>query len=153
MDNRFVSLGLALLIILFSLFNLLKPGLLRLQTSKSSPVFGLIGGILGAAYNTNGPPIALYGALRGWTPEEFRVNLQGYFLPTGIAIMLGQGIAGLWSGAVFRMYLLALPLMVLAVWAGEIIGRRIPAGKFFGWVYGLVLAAGTILLLKTIGLF
>jgi len=153
MDNRLVSLGLALLIILFSLFNLLKPGLLRLRTSKSAPVFGLIGGILGAAYNTNGPPIALYGALRGWTPDEFRVNLQGYFLPTGIAIMLGQGVAGLWSGPIFRMYLFAFPLMILAVWAGEKIGRRIPAGKFFPWVYGLVLIAGMILLLKTIGLF
>jgi uncharacterized membrane protein YfcA len=107
MDNRLVSLGLALLIILFSLFNLLKPGLLRLRTSKSAPVFGFIGGILGAAYNTNGPPIALYGALRGWTPDEFRVNLQGYFLPTGIAIMLGQGAAGLWSWSIFRTYLFA----------------------------------------------
>jgi uncharacterized membrane protein YfcA len=153
MDNRLVSLGLALLIILFSLFNLLKPGLLRLRTSKSAPVFGFIGGILGAAYNTNGPPIALYGALRGWTPDEFRVNLQGYFLPTGIAIMLGQGVAGLWSAAIFRMFLFALPLMVLAVWAGEKIGRRISTGKFFRWVYGLVLVAGTILLLKTVGLF
>lgn len=153
MDNRFVSLALALLILLFSFTGLLRPGRLRLRTGKSAPAFGLAGGILGAAYNTNGPPIALYGALRGWTPEEFRANLQGYFLPTGLAIMIGQGAAGLWSGPVFRLFLESLPVMAAAVWAGGRIGRRIPAAKFMFWVYGLVFLAGAALLLKTLGLF
>jgi uncharacterized membrane protein YfcA len=45
------------------------------------------------------------------------------------------------------------PLMILAVWTGEKIGRRIPMDKFFRWVYGLVFVAGTMLMLKTIGLF
>ncbi len=152
LDNRFVSLALALLILLFSFSGLLRPGRLRLQTGKSAPVFGLAGGILGAAYNTNGPPIALYGALRGWTPDEFRANLQGYFLPTGLAIMIGQGAAGMWSGSVFRFFLESLPLMAAAVWAGEKIGRRIPAAKFMLWVYGLVFLAGAALFLKTLGL-
>jgi len=152
-DNRFVSLGLALLIILFSFSGLLHPGRLRLSTGKSAPLFGLAGGILGAAFNTNGPPIALYGALRGWTPDEFRANLQGYFLPTGLAIMIGQGAAGLWSESVFRIFLESLPIMIVAVWAGEKLGRRIPAVKFLAWVYGLVFVAGAVLLLKTVGLF
>jgi hypothetical protein len=151
MDNRYVSLGLALLILLFSFSGLLRPGRLCLRTGKSAPFFGLAGGILGAAYNTNGPPVALYGALRGWTPDEFRVNLQGYFLPTGLAIMIGQGAAGLWSGSVFRFYLEAIPVMIAAVWAGERISRRIPAAKFMLWVYGLVFVAGAALLLKTLG--
>ncbi|MBN1938268.1 MAG: sulfite exporter TauE/SafE family protein [Candidatus Aminicenantes bacterium] len=153
MDNRFVSLALGLLIILFSFTGLLRPGRLRLKTGKSAPAFGLAGGILGAAYNTNGPPIALYGALRGWSPDEFRANLQGYFLPTGLAIMVGQGAAGLWSGSVFRFFLESLPIMIAAVWAGERIGRKIPAAKFMLWVYGLVFLAGAALLLKTLGLF
>ncbi len=151
MDNRYISLGLALLILLFSFSGLLRPGRVRLRTGKSAPFFGLAGGILGAAYNTNGPPIALYGALRGWTPDEFRANLQGYFLPTGLAIMIGQGAVGLWSASVFRFYLEAIPVMLGAVWAGEKIGRRIPAAKFMLWVYGLVFAAGAALLLKTLG--
>lgn len=150
MDNRYVSLGLALLIILFSWLGLSQSGHFRLRTAKAAPLFGLAGGILGAAYNTNGPPIALYGALRGWTPDEFRANLQGYFLPTGLAIMIAQGAAGLWKGSVFRLYLEALPLMIAAVWAGERIGRAIPAAKFLRWIYILIMLAGMILLMKTL---
>jgi hypothetical protein len=151
MDNRVVTLALALLIILFSFSGLIRPGRLRLRTAKSAPLFGLAGGILGAAYNTNGPPIALYGALRGWTPEEFRANLQGYFLPTGLAIMIGQGATGLWTGTVVRLYLESLPLMIAGVLAGEAVSRRIPAAKFNLWVYGLVFIAGAVLLLKVFG--
>lgn len=87
-DGRIVNLILAVVIILFALYSLLHPGLLRLRTARSAPLFGFTAGVLGAAYNTNGPPVIFYGALRGWAPESFRATLQGYFLPTGTAILI-----------------------------------------------------------------
>ena len=41
--------------------------------------FGFFAGILGGAYNTNGPPVVIYGSLRKWSPATFRATLQGYF--------------------------------------------------------------------------
>jgi hypothetical protein len=149
-QENLVSVILAAIIILFALNSLLRPKLLRLKTSRSAPLFGFAGGILGAAYNTNGPPVAFYGALRGWSPESFRATLQGYFLLTGPAILIGQGAAGLWTATVWRTYLYALPLIAAAVGAGLKLGRRIPAARFHRWIYGLLLAAGVILLLKTL---
>ncbi len=149
-DARIVNLILATVIILFALYNLIRPGLLRLRTARSAPLFGLAAGILGAAYNTNGPPVIFYGALRGWPPESFRATLQGYFLPTGSAILIGQGIAGMLRKPVLTTYLYALPALVLAVVLGRAIGSRIPAAKHAGWIYALMLAAGLVLLGKTI---
>ncbi|MCJ7563715.1 MAG: sulfite exporter TauE/SafE family protein, partial [Candidatus Aminicenantes bacterium] len=76
-DENIVSLVLAVVILLFSLYNLIRPGLLRLKSDRPIFLFGLLAGILGAAYNANGPPVIVYGTLRGWKPESFRATLQG----------------------------------------------------------------------------
>jgi len=149
-DERAVNFVLAFVIIGFAFNNLFRPSLMRLKNDRSAWAFGIVAGILGAAYNTNGPPVILYGALRGWKPESFRATLQGYFLPTGAAILAGQGLAGMWSSAVVRTYLYALPLVVLAVVAGSRLAAKIPAVKFIRVVHVLMLAVGIALLAKAV---
>jgi uncharacterized membrane protein YfcA len=149
-DEKPVNLALAAVIVLFAAYSLARPGLLRLKTEASAPAFGFVAGILGAAYNTNGPPVVLYGALRGWPPEKFRATLQGYFLPTGLAILAGQGIAGLWTRPVVTAFLASLPAAALALFLGAELGRRIPAARFNRYVYILMLALGLALLIKNL---
>ena len=43
----------------------------------------------------NGPPLAIYGAMRRWSAQHFRATLQGYFLPASIIGMAGYWLAGL----------------------------------------------------------
>jgi uncharacterized membrane protein YfcA len=149
-DENIVNLVLAVVIIAFSLYSLIKPGLLRLTSDRPAVFFGFLAGILGAAYNTNGPPVILYGALRGWKPESFRATLQGYFLPTGAAILVGQGLAGMWTATVVTTYLYALPLIALGIVAGLTLGRKIPANKFNRYIYGMLFVLGIVLLIKSI---
>jgi len=150
MNEKTVTLVLAAVIILFSSYSLFRPGLLRLRSDRAAVPFGFVGGVLGAAYNANGPPIVFYGALRGWRPERFRATLQGYFLPTGAAVAFGQGIAGLWSRSVIVTYIYSLPFVVLAIFLGSKLGRRIPEPKFNRYIYGLLLAIGIVLLVKVL---
>jgi uncharacterized membrane protein YfcA len=145
-----VNLVLALVLIVFSFYSLAKPALHRMKSDRWAFLFGFIGGILGGAYNTNGPPVILYGILRGWKPESFRATLQSYFLPTGAAIMIGQGLAGLWTKTVMTTYLSSLPLVFLAIFLGLKISRKIPAEKFNKYVYVMLLGLGIILLIKVI---
>ena len=149
-DERVVNLVLAAVIILFSVYSLVKPGRLKLKSERPAAAFGFAAGILGAAYNTNGPPVIFYGALRGWNPESFRATLQGYFLPTGGAILIGQGLAGLWTKPVVMTYLYNLPFILMAVIAGTKLSRKIPSGKFNRYVYGLMLSLGIVLLIKAV---
>ena len=75
--------ALGAILIAFGLYNLIAPKLPTFKNEKLAYIFGLIAGILGGAYNTNGPPVVVYGTLRGSSPESFRSTLQAYFLPTG----------------------------------------------------------------------
>jgi uncharacterized membrane protein YfcA len=148
LDPRPMNILLALVIILFALVNLHRPARPRFGSDGPAVAFGFAAGILGAAYNTNGPPVVFYGMLRGWDPDRFRATLQGYFLPTGGAVLAGQGLAGLWTRAVLTTYLYALPFVLGAAALGLALGRRIPAHRFNKLVYAILLVLGAALLVK-----
>jgi len=148
-ENIMKSL-LAFVIVTFSLYKILKPRLFALSDDKLAWFFGLVSGMLGAAYNTNGPPVVIYGTLRGWDPEKFRATLQGYFFPTGSMIALGHCIGGLWTRTVLLTYAMSLPVILVAIFLGARVNRMIPKEKFDNYIYVFLVILGVCLLINTI---
>jgi uncharacterized membrane protein YfcA len=144
-----LKIALGLIVLLYGLFGLIKPGVRLAREKPHFPwLVGWTAGVLGGAYNTNGPPIVAYGMLRGWPPEAFRATLQGYFLPTGLAILAGHGLAGLWTGTVLRSYLYSLPAIVLGVFLGGLLNRRLTHAVFSKLVYTSLAVMGAVMLLR-----
>jgi hypothetical protein len=137
---------LGVVLVLFGLFNLTTLRLPRLTWKPAAFAFGFMAGVLGGAYNTNGPPIIIYGVLTRWTPDQMRATLQGYFLPAGILILAGHGLAGLWTPEVLRFYAFTLPPVVLALLAGNRLSRKLPPGRFDKLVYGALVFMGVLLI-------
>jgi uncharacterized membrane protein YfcA len=144
--EEIVKSFLGLSIILFSLYNLVQPRLMILTQQKWAYLFGFVAGVLGGAYNTNGPPVVIYGALNRWPPDRFRATLQGYFLPTGLFILIGHGLGGLWTVQVLRLYALALPVVLIAIFLGGKLNQRIPPGRFEKFIYMTLIGLGLLLL-------
>lgn len=69
--DTMLKLVLALVIIGFSGWSLLAHRHPTIKHERWAPVFGFAGGILGGAYNTNGPAVVIYGTLRHWPPLLF----------------------------------------------------------------------------------
>lgn len=141
---------LALVIIGFSLFSLIRPRFSVLHQEWPAYPFGFVAGILGGAYNSNGPPVVIYGTLRRWSPDRFRASLQGYLFPTSIIIIAGHGLGGLWTPAVGWYLLLSLPAILLAVWFGTRLNNRIPHGHFERYIHILLILIGSLLLARTL---
>jgi hypothetical protein len=118
----------------------------RLHDDKLAWLFGIQAGVLGGAYGMNGPPLAIYGALRGWTPSQFRATLQAYFLPASIIGMAGYALAGLWTTNVTRAYVTSLPGVLLAVALGRILHHRLDASRFPRYVYLTLIGIGVVLM-------
>jgi uncharacterized protein len=110
--------------------------------------FGFCAGVLGGAYGMNGPPLVIFGSLRGWSPAHFRATLQGYFLPASIAGMAGYMFTGLWTPDVNRLYLSSLPGAVLAIFLGRMINRRLNARQFLLYLNAGLIAIGAVLLFQ-----
>lgn len=141
---------LAVIILAFSLHAILSKGDYQLNDDRLAWLFGFQAGILGGAYGMNGPPLAIYGSLRGWQPGQFRATLQAYFLPASIVGMGGYYLAGLWTPVVDHFYLVSLPAILLGTLGGRIIGRRFAADRFRLYVYGGLIAIGVVLLFQAL---
>ena len=141
-----IKVVLGVLLAGFGLYRLKGETAPRLGSERLSYGFGLFAGILGGAYNTNGPPIVIYGTLRGWPPDRFRATLQGYFFPTGLMVLAAHAAGGLWTADVLGLYLHALPVMAAALLAGEIINRRVKPERFSRILHGSLVAMGLLLI-------
>lgn len=141
---------LAIVIIAFSVWSLAARARFELGNDRLAGFFGFAAGILGGAYGMNGPPLAIYGSLRKWSPANFRATLQGYFLPASLAGMAGYWVAGLWTPAVNRFYVLSLPGVVVAVFLGRMVHRRMNARQFELYVHSGLIAIGAVLLLQAL---
>lgn len=148
--GHLVVAGLGLLLIAFGLYSLFLPTLPALTSNRWSYLFGVVAGALGAAYNTAGPPAVVYGVLRRWPPERFRATLQGFFLPSSFAFVVGHLAAGLWNREVFGLFAFSLLPMTAAVIAGHWFNRRIPAASFRRLLYLLVITLGVLLVARSV---
>lgn len=121
---------LGIFLIGYGLYHLSRARLPQIRSTHWALPFGLVAGILGGAYNTNGPPIVLYGNMRRWPPKTFRATLQSYFFPTGLGILISHGIGGLWTAEIFQLYSISLPGVLLAVWLGGWMNHRLSMERF-----------------------
>ena len=137
---------LAVVLIGFGCYSLVRPPLPAMRRRVWVLPFGLVAGVLGGAYNTSAPPVVLYGALRRWSQEQLRATVQGYFLPVAFLICLGHGISGFWTSEVFKLYALALPLVLCGIFLGLRLGRKLPADRFERMLYAALIALGALLL-------
>lgn len=119
--------ALAVILIAFCAYSLMgrTPLELRRDSRGWLCLFEFCAGVLGGAYRMNGPPLALYGAMRRWPAQKFRATLQGYFLPASVVRRGGHWLAGLWVPAVTHYYLLSLPVARPAVFLGGALNRRL----------------------------
>jgi uncharacterized protein len=141
---------LALVIIAFSVYCLVRRTPFELKDDRLAWLFGFGAGVLGGAYGMNGPPLVIYGALRRWSPEHFRATLQSYFLPASLVGMGGYWLTGLWVPAVTRYYLLSLPLAVAAIFLGRVVNQRMKGRPFILYVHIGLIVVGTTLLIQSL---
>jgi uncharacterized protein len=152
-NEHAVKSVLGLIIVAFSIFSLLRKTTLHLAADHLQWLIGcgFLSGVLGGAYGMNGPPLAVYGALRRWSPQHFRATLQGYFLPASLAGLIGYAALGLWSSEVTRYFLWSLPGVAVAILAGRAINHRLKGDGFLKFVYVGLMIVGGILVGQAIG--
>ena len=147
-SEQFVHLLLGAVIIAVSIYSL--AGKVRPRLSERNHAWllgaGFTSGVLGGAYGMNGPPLAIYGALRGWTPVQFRATLQGYFLVASIAGLVSYTGLGLWRPPVVRYFVVSLPAVAVAIVLARLVARRLDSTRFFRLVFVGLTIIGAVLI-------
>lgn len=140
---------LGVLLIVFGLYFLLPLKLPYLQGAFWDVVWGVLAGVVGAAYNFTGLPVIIYYAMRRWSPARFRATLSGYFLPSTAAIFISHIIAGFWTPQIIKLSWTTLPFVLATIAIGSWLNHRLEAKKFQFALALLVTAMGGLILLRS----
>lgn len=148
-NEMLVKTGLGLLIVFYSLYSIFEKNSLLLKKDSMFWLFtcGFFSGVFGGAYGLNGPPLVLYGNMRKWSSRHFRATLQAYFLPASFLGVLGYAIKGLVTMDVVIYFLVSLPALIPAIFAGRYLNHRLSAESFSRYVYwGLALTGAYLVI-------
>lgn len=132
----------------YALYALLGLRLPRLEGPLWAYIAGLLGGMLGGAYNTSGPPVIVYADCRRWRPKVFKGNLQGYFIIVSIAVAVSHGISGNFRPNILKLFLISLPFLAAGIVAGLSLERRINPILFRRVVLILLIVMGIRLMFQ-----
>jgi len=146
-EERFVLAILGAVIAGYALYALLSPRLPRLEHPAWAYGFGFLAGVLGGAYNTSGPPVVIFGNCQRWPPSEFKGNLQGFFLVNDLLVIAGHALSQNLTPLVLRDYLIVLPALIVGLFVGGRLDRRLDPALFRKVVLVLLVVMGLRLLL------
>ncbi|MEO0407777.1 MAG: sulfite exporter TauE/SafE family protein [Cyanobacteria bacterium P01_A01_bin.135] len=145
-SERMVLGLLGLITIGYALWELARFQLPELASPRWAYLFGGIAGLLSGAYNISGPPVVLYANCRRWPPEEFKGNLQGFFLVNSALVLLSRGLQQQLTSQVWLLGIAALPAIALGGMAGVRLARRLDPHRFRQLILLLLIFLGGSLL-------
>ncbi len=147
-DEQIMLRILGLMITGYALYALMNIRLPRLAHPNWGFVFGLLAGMIGGAYNTSGPPVILYGTSRGWSPGEFKSNLQGFFVFSSAFVVSGHALNHNLTPEVWHYFWYSLPAIAVGIFAGTSLDKFINPEIFRKIVLALLVVIGLRLALQ-----
>ncbi len=147
-DERLILIVLGVVLAGYGLYGLLGPKLPELAHPAWAYLAGFLGGLLGGAYNTSGPPVIVYGNCRRWPPSEFKGNLQGFFLFNSALIIAGHAWSQNLTPVVWEHLGVALPAIALGLIAGFVLEKHIHPARFRRIVLWALLIMGVRMILS-----
>ncbi|TAM68549.1 MAG: sulfite exporter TauE/SafE family protein [Microbacteriaceae bacterium] len=148
LDQRWLGIGVAVLVVLFALASLRRlPG----RAGQASVLgAGFIGGIFLTSTGMNGPPLVATLQAMDFTPGRVRATLQASFAAQDILAVAGFAIVGQLttdSLLVLAAGLLGIPLGWLA---GDLVFTRLAKGGFRIAIFLTLIGCAILLLAQTL---
>ena len=138
----FLRTLLGFVIVGYVLYKLAGAEMPRLYSVGWSYLAGAVGGLLGGAFNTAGPPVVIYTDTQDWPPDVFRANLQTYLFFNNVLAVGLHYANGRYTPDVGVLYLWAIPALFIGTWVGEWLSRRISRETFAKIVLTVLFVAG-----------
>jgi uncharacterized membrane protein YfcA len=141
-DEKISLTILGLVIAGYAVYALLGLKMPQLEKPVWAYLAGLLGGLLGGAYNTSGPPVILYADCRRWPPDVFKSNLQGYFVVSSLAVIASHALNGNITPRVWHLFWWTTPFLLVGLITGLSLDRWLNPITFRRIVLALLVVMG-----------
>lgn len=147
-DPFIVEKILAVIILSFVILNtthFIKPNGIE---NKWGPLFGFTSGVLGGAFNTNGPPILVYLYLKDWDKYKQKATITGFFIFASILIVGSHAITGVTTSQVLTKTLYAFPFLLVGLLIGSKVFLKISSKVYRKLILLFLLIISIILIVR-----
>jgi uncharacterized membrane protein YfcA len=140
--------GVGVLLIAFSLYNLLRPKMPDFKNAgrAGDAGIGFLNGVLGGATGLGGILPTLWCVLRGWPRDEQRAVAQPTAVATFALSLLAFGGVGLVTPEAIRLFLIGLPALVAGTLLGWSLYGKLDEAAFRKVVLVLLLVSGVAII-------
>ncbi len=147
LDEKLALAILGIILIGYSVYALLGLDLPKLKSKAWAYGAGFLGGLLGGAYNTPGPPVIMYAGCQNWESDEFKGNLQSFFVQNSILVVFGHWLSGSFTPDVWSLFWRGLPWLGAGILAGFWMDRLVNPQFFRQFIFFLLLVTGIKLII------
>jgi uncharacterized membrane protein YfcA len=149
-DPRYLRLGTGVVLVLFSLYGLLRPSLTPIKAAPLSGDLGagFLNGLLGGATGLAGIIAVIWCQLRGWAKDQQRAVFQPVGVATFALSAAWLGGQGSISREVVPLFVAALPVVLVGTWLGLKFYGKLDEAQFRKIVLVLLLASGAVLFFR-----
>jgi uncharacterized protein len=147
-DPHYLRYGTGAVLVLFSLYGLLRPTIPPIKAAAMAGDLGagFLNGVLGGATGLAGIVTVIWCQLRGWTKDQQRAVFQPVGVATFALSAAWLGGQGAISREVIRLFVVALPVVLVGTWLGLKFYGTLDEAQFRKVVLILLLASGAVLL-------
>jgi hypothetical protein len=149
LDARLLLRIFAVFIVGYGLFSFSPPRQLRVHGAWLAVPAGALGGLVATLFGgMAGPFYVVYFSALGIDRARFRASMAFVLLAMSAVRIAGYGGLGFLDTRALLLLVFSLPVMAVAMWAGERWQRRWDEARFRRVVSSLLVASGGALLLK-----
>ncbi len=145
-SSTVIRISMGILLIVYSLYSLFSKPKPRKLHKAWSYVAGFTSGAIGAAFSAGGPPTIIYTTLNGWTKDEIKATLSGFFLFNSYLTASAHAVSGLTTLQVFSFFLASAPFVLLGTVLGSICYGRIPRALYLQLIFAFLVLMGTMMI-------
>ena len=148
MSPAHLRVGVGVLLILFSVYYLVRPKLPIVKSAgrATDGGVGILNGVLAGATGLGGILPTIWSSMRGWSRDEQRAVFQPTAVATFAMTLLWLGGSGVVTQQTAGLFLAGLPALAAGTWLGWKLYGRLDEASFRKVVLVLLLLSGLILI-------
>jgi uncharacterized protein len=147
-DPANIRLGIGVLLIAFGLYSLFRPALKPVRNSTPAGIgVGIVNGLIGGFTGLGGIAVTVWCQLVGGRKDAQRAIFQPVLLATFAMSAISLSVAGAFTFETLKLYLLALPVLIVGIWCGIKLYGKLNDAAFRKLILVLLLAAGISLVM------
>lgn len=149
-DQGTLRLTIGVLLVLYSLYNLIRPAVKPVQGGTSTDLcVGVANGLIGGLTGLGGIAVTIWCQLRGGAKDAQRAVFQPVMFATFVMSAISLAVARAFDVETLKLYALALPALIVGIWCGLSLYGKLNDAAFRKMILLLLLFSSLALIVPT----